>query len=57
MNDNERIYTLTDQEYAFIEAVLGDLPTKTGAFIVLNKLAAQRKAHEQQDAPQEAKPE
>lgn len=57
MDQTERAYMLTDNEYAFIEAVLGDLPTKTGAFLVLNKLAGQRKAHEQASAPPDQKPE
>lgn len=57
MDQIERPYMLTDNEYAFLEAVLGDLPTKTGAFLVLNKLVGQRKAHEQAPPPAEPKPE
>jgi K+/H+ antiporter YhaU regulatory subunit KhtT len=46
---------LTNEEINFIQQVLGELPTKTGAFLVMNNIAKQ--VHEQTPqtlpAPQE----
>ena len=41
---------LTQQEVQFIMAVLGDLPTKTGAFPLVMKIQEQLQAEEKQNA-------
>ncbi len=44
----------TDQELAFIINLLGDLPTKTNAFIVLNSINAQlQEQMANKEAPEE----
>ena len=48
------IFTLEDNEAAFIVHVLGQLPTETGAFPLHQKLVAQFQEQKQQ---QEEKPE
>ena len=49
------IFTLEDNEAAFIVRVLGQLPTESGAFPLHQKLVEQFKAQEQQkEEPQKA---
>ena len=38
---------LTDDEVNFIQQVLGELPSKTGAFLVMNNIAKQVQEHQQ----------
>lgn len=53
MTPNQRTYTLNEQDEQFLETILGDLPTKSGAWILLNKMQAQKQA---QQAEAAAKP-
>jgi hypothetical protein len=41
---NARTYTLNEQDEQFLEHTLGEMPTKTGAWILLNKLLMQKQA-------------
>jgi hypothetical protein len=43
-------FTLDENEITFILNVLGELPSKTGAFVLLQKLDEQLKA-QKQEAP------
>jgi len=43
------ILNLTTEAVDFIQQVLGELPTKTGAFLVMNEIARQK----QEQTPQE----
>jgi len=45
---------LTNEEINFIQQVLGELPTKTGAFLVMNNIAKQ--VHEQTPAESQTLP-
>jgi len=48
------IFTLEDNEAAFIVRVLGQLPTETGAFPLHQKLVEQFKSQENKEEPQKA---
>lgn len=45
---------LTGEEFNFLRAVLGDLPTKSNAWVLLNNLERQAQAQPQEQAPQPA---
>ena len=46
------IFTLEDNEAAFIVHVLGQLPTETGAFPLHQKLVAQFTEQQQEEKPE-----
>jgi len=46
---------LEDNEITFILNVLGELPSKSGAFILLQKISLQQKAQEQAVKQEEVK--
>jgi hypothetical protein len=44
MNEQTIALKLSVSEFNFLHAILGDLPTKTNAWVLLNKLEGQAKA-------------
>ncbi len=52
MNEQTITLKLTVSEFNFLHAILGDLPTKTNAWVLLNNLEGQAKAQaEAQNIP------
>lgn len=52
MNDQTITLKLTVSEFNFLHAILGDMPTKTNAWVLLNNLETQAKAQaEAQNIP------
>ena len=52
MNDQTITLKLSVSEFNFLHAILGDLPTKTNAWVLLNNLVGQAKAQaEAQNIP------
>jgi hypothetical protein len=47
--------TFNEQELSFVLSVLGDMPTKSNAYIVVNAINAQLQS-QQQEAPAVAEP-
>jgi len=48
------ILDLSTEAVDFIQQVLGELPTKTGAFLVMNEIARQKLEQTSQEAPNPA---
>jgi hypothetical protein len=52
MNEQTITLKLTVSEFNFLHAILGDMPTKTNAWVLLNNLESQAKAQaEAQNIP------